>query len=313
MPSYILKLDTSGTIDGSQLGALARVADAYEYEDIREMNFDYLAENVKSAFDDIDHEAALLDALNAYGQQIMDDQTRDAVANLGIADLLPNYERSNSGLLLGAWLALRHADAFPNHLADWTEARRNELREVLGDYSHMPEPYAAELQKAVDSSEEYAFDEYLHGDRSNPGILGRGIATEKIFGRLSHAQFDWQKFPDDIVTLDIEAEDLFDWLEDNSGSHSAALEAWLDTNIPEYKESGDIPSDFRTLPPDDLVAAGLSDELNYLIRKNNDKRKTENEIRRAEREKANAYRAEREAKENAARIAKLESMKKPNA
>lgn len=307
MPRLTLKLDTSGTIDDSQLGALALAAGLDEYQDIENRNWEYFHEDMRTAFGQIDHEAAFIAALNAYGEGKADRKTENAIHDILSAGLYITYTQKCPALLMGAWHALEHADAFAEQLEAWTDARVEELNECLGDYGHMPEPYATQLAKDFEWSQEYTFNEYLNGDRSSQGVLGR--AAENIFGAYSGASFDYDK-KTDTVSLDIEDGHLRDYLRVNYGDLTADLDQWLRDNVESWDEDGAPYTPGAPLPPADLLEANFNADLNYRKQLAAEKRKRESEARKAEHERVNAYKQEQAAKQQAARRAKLEAMKR---
>lgn len=291
MPIITLSLNTEHTIAGTQLDALALSCGLWQDDDCFSNNLDYLDEYMTYAFKEINHEMALITLLNEYGKGEGWLHDEEEMGNLPVEFLIhlslasDDYCGNKTPLMFGAWYALNQANAFSNLLAAFTELMEEKEGAFLGDYSHMPEPYETELTKAYKSAEEQMRDEYLYGDRSNPGMIDQ--ASRKIFDGYRAISFscDSDKW-DTTISLDYNQEDMAEFLE--------------------YKglvEQGETPNEME-------IKKIIED---YLCNKKDDvyhENKRKSEAYKAEREATRKYQEEREAKKRAERTALLEAMTK---
>jgi len=89
-------------------------------------------------------------------------------------------------------------------------------------------PYAVAIQKARDSAEENLRHEWLYGDRSDTGLLGR---AEKHYGR-GDAEFSYDE-KTDTVTVELSDEIIHDWKECGNFKRKTqkAIREWLANDI----------------------------------------------------------------------------------
>lgn len=236
------------TWSGQLVDFLAVASSWWEWNECTEQNFSYIDESIENTFNEIDHESAYIEHLNKT---------------------LPPVD----GLKAGAYCALNKPKSFANRLEEWVEKQREAMAQCLGEYSHMPEPYATELAKAYDWYEDNLRTEWLQGDRSHTGVLHE-IQT-KLFG--TYAPFEYNDETDTFTAI-ISREDAIEEMDVQKPTAEKVKRAYID----------------------------------YFVRKFNTERQEQHEKaekQRKEWQETQAYKQEREEKEKQARIEHLQSMK----
>ena len=127
------------------------------------------------------------------------------------AGLLVASEIEASEYLPGDWLRFNRPEAFGSLvLAD--RARIMEaVQDNLGDWERpsIPADLAKALKRSCDGAEEEAQHEWLHGDRSTPGVLVE--LARAMFGRHSNASVEWAACTD-TVAIEATADDWREWM-----------------------------------------------------------------------------------------------------
>lgn len=285
--TYTLSIDTSGTVDGSQLGALALAVGWQEWEDVDIEQDIYSQEAIMGELESMNHENIFISLLNEYGKGqgwIMENKRNipiscDFLSSLRLIER-PSFQ--SSPLLFGAWYALTDEYGFKTALNSFIEHMRDCATER--NFSEMPEVYCASLLNAEKDFFDYTFSEYLHGDRSSHGLLHEGV--KYLFARdTRNASIHYDK-ESDTLTIEASEEIVRDYLIDNLIDNEG--ESWTAEEI----------------------ARNFSDALNRSKVNELKKRKERREKQRKEWQEQKEY--ERNIKENArdARIAELEAMTK---
>lgn len=235
------------TFSGQLIDFLAVAASWWEWNECYEQNIPYIDEAMEMAFNEIDHESAYIEHLNIQGKPV-------------------------DGLKYGAWYALNMPSDFLDELNKWTDERREEVNEYIGDYSHMQEPYATELQNSFKWHEEQLRNEWLNGDRSNLGLLHN--VQKDLFGTYAPIEYDETT---DTITAEISIEDAENELGVQKPTTKKVKSAYID----------------------------------YFVRMFNSERERQHvkaEKQRKEREETMVYQQERQEEEDQKRIARLKSM-----
>lgn len=139
---------------------LATEEQAYEWID------DSCREAVTQAIDAFDWSAAFVDHLN-------------------MADSLPmeiGDEWKQSEYLAGDWLNFEAPELFGKLLTKWRDTTEELVREQTGETKviGVPDALMIEINRAHDWTQRYCTDEWLHGDRSNEGVLN--MLSRKLTG-----------------------------------------------------------------------------------------------------------------------------------
>lgn len=249
--TYTLKLNTEGTIDETQLGALALAVGWSEWDDVFSDNIDHYTESVAGDFEGMKHEKNLVQLLNEYGEGTGWIHKQEGLYQLPIvfiSHLIPyheyiDYERKEKGkLLFGAWYALNHKKDFADFLNYFKEYMHELSTDTIGEYSAMPEPYNQALSKAYEWAEDGLFNQYLHGDRSEYGLLYEGVKF--LFGEISNASLSYNR-DTDTLTLETSDELVREYLAENElvsslNEWDEATQKWETAELPSEEEIAKI-------------------------------------------------------------------------
>jgi len=177
MEIITLKLETdyekTGNSSGQQIDALSIAIDGRDYEDVTENSLEWMDENANYARKEYNHETDFLDTLSK-------DQRIAYAADIPAFDIV---------------------------LAAYTEDMEEKSYAYELDEAH---PYAVAIQEARDSAEESLRHEWLYGDRSNTGLLGR---AEKHYGRVVEFSYDEKT---DTVTVHVADAIVTEWVDDEN-------------------------------------------------------------------------------------------------
>lgn len=239
---------------------LAVLSDCYEWNDVE--NLEYLDSNIDYALEHLDWENIFIDHLNENPKHaaLPKDHTCD--------------------LLAGACLALHFPEQYAELLGEFEQAQREAATDCLGDYSNNVPAIEKELNEAYITAEKWAYEEYLHGDQSNMGVLGY---IRKAFA-ASDVDYDQKT---DTLTL-----------------------TWDDGDEIMERLGLDMDKKWSAKEIEKQFFADLENMAIATIVKRKVERKAENEKRKAENERLAAYKAEQAAEKAKEREAKLLSMKK---
>jgi len=188
--------------------------------------------------------------------------------DISIKSFDENFERENAKSTVkhaGAFLALHYPDFFQELL----EAYQNDLIDNQGEGEVTSEKYSKDLQE----EKEYFFKEleheWLHGDRSNTGVI---YAIGKHYSENPRLATYNQK--EDIFTITLSKDDI-----------------------------GDLELSDR-----DGIKMALMDSIKNESMKQKSKQDDENKKRKEERERKNKYQAEQKEKEKKEKTRKLQSL-----
>ena len=175
MEKVTLKLDTdyekTGNSSGWQIDTLSIAIDGGDYNGVLEKSLEWIDESASHARKEYNHETDFLDTLSK-------DQ------RVTYANDIP---------------------AFDIALTAYTEDMEEKSYAYELDGAHA---FAVAIQEARDSAEENLRDEWLYGDRSDTGLLGR---AERHYGR-GDAEFSYDE-KTDTVTVELTDEIIHDWKE----------------------------------------------------------------------------------------------------
>lgn len=304
---------------GRAIDVLAAACDFPAYDECRDNNMQWMDENMAEAFKQYNHEAALIEALNAAPAKALSGPIFEQCGEdaQDYAGYISAYSAPDQPLQLGAYMALKHPDVFAHMVTAWTDAQREAMYDCLGDYIGRPglyPPLAAELQRAYEWAEEYALKEYLNGDRSDVGLLGKArrvlaLESVKYNEKTGVLKLEYDPESDELrelyglqEALDYMDEDAWECAEAGPGSWSRRCNACDPCKQYTAKRDAIIAG---YVWPDAITARIESEARRYIA-----KEKAAREKRRAEYEKTREYQQARRDEAEAARIAKLQAMKK---
>lgn len=254
----ILKLDTGlekyGNDSGMQIDTLAMAVDGYTYNDIEEMNNEHVFHVENYAVLEYNHEADFLATLDA--------DTRARYAD----DL----------------------DAFRESLAAYKE--EIEESRISGNLSE-DHPYQKAIDNARDSVHENMYHEWLHGDRSDPGLLYR---AQKYLSDSLNVDIDLSyDEKNDVLSVEIENDEDLEYL---LQEHELAPWRLEDrTEDQSYSELADEQAKEQEAVAK-MIAGRIEEDAAWRL----NKRREENKRRREENEKLREYRAGLKAAEEEA-------------
>jgi len=174
MEIITLKLETdyekTGNSSGGQIDTLSIAIDGRDYDQVFTDCMEYTDESVNYVRKEYNHEPDFLATLSK-------DQ------RIAYAADIPAFD-----IALAAYVEYMEEKSYAYEL----------------DEAH---PYAVAIQEARDSAEDNLRHEWIYGDRSNTGLLGR---AEEYYGRGVEFSYDEKT---DTITVDISDENLEDWKE----------------------------------------------------------------------------------------------------
>jgi len=174
MEKITLKLETdyekTGNSSGGQIDTLSIAIDGSDYDQVFTDCMEYTDESTNYVRKEYNHETDFLDTLSK-------DQ------RIAYAADIPAFD-----IALEAYVEDMEEKSYADEL----------------DENH---PFAVAIQEARDSAEETLRHEWLYGDRSDTGLLGR---AEKYYGRGVEFSYDEKT---DTITVDISDEMIGDWEE----------------------------------------------------------------------------------------------------
>lgn len=262
MPQQYLRI-TNDELKNENVGIVGVIAQAVGVQSPDEIFFDEYWDP-KYTLDGYDYEA----------EQLRRDNERGNVSGISPAKRKKMFA---SDLLAGAWLALNEPEIFEQNV--------EELRQFCAEHEHeasmdcapegYPEDLANRLSNSLQSYMEDGYSEYLHGDRSNDGLLD--LASKLLTGERGN--------------VDVKNDTLY------VSYDPETIPQEYETEIDQYEKKPSI----KTLIVERLL---LNSQHNQ---RKEEQRQAE---RRAERERVEKYQAEQKAEAQKARIARLEAMKR---
>lgn len=288
--SFPIKLSgTSFADDGSQLETLVFATGYRSFNDCEIENYSYFYEQLNNYLSkELDHEDLFITSLNE--------------SNEWRSDMLQSeYDTSGSSLKFGAWFALEKPELFSEMLERFTTHYTEKFEtSTFGDWEEMG-MFQPLLLKAYETLTRDSYDNWLNGDRSNPGVVG--LATKFFFGH-SGLQFSYNQ-QSDVLSVDATQAELADYLGDLSDRGRYDEIADLSDQL-----SAQTEFDPSVLPSLDVAAEIIASEIQAVCIKQKEKKTAESKARQAERERLKVYKAEQAAKAEAVRREKLLAMKK---
>lgn len=123
-------------------------------------------------------------------------------------NLLPTVSEE---YLHGDYLRFEFPDRFKEYVREDRERISELVKESLGDWSssEIPADLKKDLVRAYEGTQEYIQHEWLHGDRSNDGVLSQ--LAKALFGRYTSADIDWDP-KTDTVTIDTTPDEWREWM-----------------------------------------------------------------------------------------------------
>lgn len=120
-------------------------------------------------------------------------------------------EIDTSEYLPGDWLRFNHPAAFESLVSHDQTFICELVEDTIGDWTSeaIPADLRKELIRAHESTQRESRHEWLHGDRSNDGVLSR--LAKVLFGRYTDAEVAWET-KTDTVTIDATTDEWREWM-----------------------------------------------------------------------------------------------------
>jgi len=261
------------TSSGQVYDLLAIASGNSELNDMYDWESDITDGAVQYVLDNYDFETAYIAHLNTQ-------------KDMGMSPKLYISQPADSDLEYGAYVALTYPDSFQEGLDEWTEETKDACRQHYDMPDTVPADLKTEIEEAVESAQDEMLREYLHGDYRD----WRGVYSEASRELFRDYDVDFSQSEEQLV--------------------SNVLQVKVDDNdariiVEEYEgvELKKTPSEKRIR---EAIVGTILNEARHIV----EKRKVENEKRKAERERVAAYQKEQKEKKEAERIAKLQAMKR---
>lgn len=260
----------TNTDSGFFLDEIAKALGLYTSMELEESNLDYMFTNVDYFINDFDYESAFIEYLN---------ENPDSDVEVAQIDSAARAEFESSDLKLGAWLALNRPELFEGKL----EAFKDDEQENARNHEQTLSKLLDEVEEAEGAAQEELYHEWLHGDRGELGLLGE--LSRRLFEERYHVEYTPDKR---YLTISATADEMVGFME-------------LDDDEANNLTNVQVAERFKI----EFVAWVERTAYNNVQKDSADTLKRTEEYKRQA-----AYKAEQEAKKVAARVARLNAMRK---
>lgn len=180
-------------------------------EDQWEWRDDAERDTVEQTLKDFDFNECVLDQLNNMNENeilnlLVDLQMKDHWSD-------PAQEIRDSEYLPGDWLKFNKPEAFEAIVSKWQSEYIELAQDNIGAWDtvseSLPESLLKALEKNIDYLREEMAHEWLHGDRSNPGALGK--LMKALFNSYDTERIEWTTNTDTIHFSNITEDEIRDF------------------------------------------------------------------------------------------------------